>query len=53
MVYTSARDTVMRYWSAVTDHNMDVHYQVKHRLHNYALDTFLIMPGHYKKISPA
>ena len=45
---TWARDTVMAHWSADTlywqlsiDHNMDVYYQVKHRLQAPTLDRTL------------
>ena len=31
------------------DVHKDVQYQVKKRLYNYALNTLLVMPSHYKK----
>ena len=34
-------------WQLLTDHNMDIRYQVKQIV--YALDTLPVIPGHYKK----
>ena len=31
------------------DIHKDVQYQVKQRFYNYALNTLLVMPSHYKK----